>query len=115
MAVITLIALILFALAAPAMPALAQPAQDPAAGQATQVTQGQAAPSPAVGQKVESIGDKLSALAPSVVYLMLIIAGFVLIFSAKAGSRLLVLVIAGALLLFGGWKLILDLVKYLLQ
>jgi len=110
-AIIALMAFLVLTLAVPVAPALAQPAQDPAA----QVTQAQAAPSPAVGQKVEGIADKLTALAPSVVYLMLIVAGFVLIFSQKAGSKLLVLVIAGALLLFGGWRLILDLVKYLLQ
>ena len=99
-----------------ALPALAAD-QGAQAGQAqgTQVqaqgTQAQQGPGDFLGRT----GGKLADLGEKLVPVVLVVAAIVLMFSAKHGKHLLIWVIAGAFLLLGGWKLILGLIKYILE
>ncbi|NPV72314.1 MAG: hypothetical protein HPY89_00670 [Pelotomaculum sp.] len=68
---------------------------------------------PNVPQKVGGIGDKLTDLAAALVPIGLIAAAVALMFSARTGQKLLIYVVAGAALALGGWKLIVDIIRYI--
>jgi len=128
--------LALFILVAVALPALAQQdaAAPAAAGQGQQV-QAPAAPAaqapaaqsaPAVTtvpgasyadpvEKATGVGKKVEGLGAALIPIMLIVAGVALMFSGAKGKQLLVMVIAGAAIILGGWRLIVDVIRYLLQ
>lgn len=95
-----------------AVPALAAD-QGTQAGQGTQVqVQGQAQGPTGFFDRLQG---KMTDLGSSLVPVMLIVAAVVLMFSARHGKQMLVWIIAGAFLALGGWKLLVDLVKYILQ
>ncbi|BAF60670.1 hypothetical membrane protein [Pelotomaculum thermopropionicum SI] len=122
MRIITFALLILAALALVAGPAVATiPAESQTAQAAvyaeaadTQAAQGTTLPesAPNVPEKVGGIGDKLTDLAAALVPVGLIVAAVALMFSAKTGQKLLIYVVAGAALALGGWKLIVDVIRY---
>jgi|GEM_PF-4819559 len=58
---------------------------------------------------------KLSDLATALAPVMLVIAGVVLMFSARHGKQLLVWIIAALFLIFGGWRILVDLIRYILS
>jgi hypothetical protein len=93
-----------------AVPALADD-QGTQAGQGTQQTQGQQGPA----GFFDRLQGKVTDLGSSLVPVMLIVAAVVLMFSARHGKQMLVWIIAGAFLALGGWKLLVDLVRYILQ
>jgi hypothetical protein len=68
----------------------------------------------AAGQAGQGLADKLAALGEPLLVLGLVAAGIVLLFSVQHGKRLLLYVLAGGFLLLGGWRLVVQLLKYLL-
>lgn len=102
-----------------ALPALAAD-QGTQAGQAQPGTQGQVQGQGAQAQQgpggfLDKLSGKLADLGSSLVPVMLIVAAVVLMFSARHGKQMLVWIVAGAFLALGGWKLLVDLVRYILQ
>jgi hypothetical protein len=116
---IALLLCFLLALAAPAL--AADQAQGAQAGQAqenqVQGTQAQQAQG-TQGNPGDFLGrtaGKLNDLGGSLVPVLFIVAAIVLMFSARHGKNLLIWAVAGAFLLFGGWKLVVDFIRYLLS
>jgi hypothetical protein len=111
------IAILLCLLLTLAVPALAADqaqgtqAQEAQSGQAQQGTQAQQGPGDFLGRT----GGKLADLGEKLVPVVLIVAAIVLMFSARHGKNLLVWAVVGAALLLGGWKLIVGLIKYILE
>lgn len=64
---------------------------------------------------LDRLQGKLADLGSAIVPVVLVIAAIVLMFSARHGKQMLVWVVAGAFLVLGGWRLLVDLVKYILQ
>lgn len=94
-------------LALAAAPALAGQA---AAGGATTLPE----QAPALAEKAGGFAGSLAGLAAALVPLALVVAGVVLMFSARAGKKLLLYILAGAFLALGGWKIVLDLIRCIL-
>jgi len=67
------------------------------------------------GQAAQGLAGKLMALGEPLLVLGLMIAGIVLLFSAQHGKRLLLYVLAGGFLLLGGWRWVVEFIKYLLD
>ncbi len=67
------------------------------------------------GKKIGGITDKISGLGAGLVVLMITVAGIVMMFSGAQGKKLLIWAIAGAAVVLGGWKLIVELVQFLVQ
>ncbi len=64
---------------------------------------------------LDRLQGKLADLGSAIVPVVLVVAAIVLMFSARHGKNMLVWVVAGAFLLLGGWRLLVDLVKYILS
>lgn len=101
LAVLLAVMLVAVLLAAPTT-ALAQ--QD----QAAQVAQ-------QPGDRLGKATGKLEKLGESLTSLMLVVAAIVLMFSARHGRNLLIWVLAGAFLVLGGWKFLVELLKFMLD
>jgi len=104
--VLFMLAAVLFAAAAPAVsPACA-------AGNDDGITTIPEASAPV--EKVGGMASRVSNLGVALIPLILIVAGIVMMFSGKVGNKLLVFGLIGAGILLGGWKLLVEIVMYVL-
>ncbi|MBC7323930.1 MAG: hypothetical protein H5T99_01290 [Moorella sp. (in: Bacteria)] len=94
-----------------AVPALAAD-QGTQAGQAQEIqAQNQGAPAGFFDRLQSKLSDLATAIAP----VMLVVAAIVLMFSARHGKQFLVWIVARAFLALGGWRLLVDLIRYVLS
>lgn len=107
--VILLTAVLLFALTAPAV---AQENQVQA-GQAAQGTQDQGRAERVAGP-LNRLVEKVEALAVPVVALGILIGALALMVAPKIGKSMLGFILLAGLLLLGGWRWLLDLIRYIL-
>lgn len=121
---LSIVLLLCFLLSLTALPALAA---DQGAQQGTQA--GQAQENQTLGTQAQQAqgtqgkpgdflgrtGGKLADLGEKLVPVLFIVAAIVLMFSARHGKNLLIWAVAGAFLLLGGWKLVVGLIKYILE
>jgi hypothetical protein len=69
----------------------------------------------AAGQAAQGLADKLTALGEPLLVVAIVVGALLLMFSAQLGKRILLYAAIGGFLLLGGWKLVVELIKYLLQ
>jgi len=67
----------------------------------------------AAGQAAQGLADKLAALGEPLLVLAVVAGALVLMFSARLGKQILVYAAIAGVLLLGGWRLVVDFIKYL--
>lgn len=67
------------------------------------------------GQAAQGLAGKLAALGEPLLALAIVAGALLLMFSVQLGKRILLYAAIGGFLVLGGWKVIVELIKYLLQ
>lgn len=69
----------------------------------------------AAAQAGQGLADKLAALGEPLLVVAIVVGALVLLFSARLGKQILVYAAIAGFLLLGGWRWIVEFIKYLLD